>query len=91
MRYGSNAIASQLDAMKAEGVTRVLVVPAYPQYSATTTASVFDAVYDWAQQTRTMPELRFVNHYHDHPGYIAALAASVRAPLDASTVRPTSW
>jgi protoporphyrin/coproporphyrin ferrochelatase len=78
MRYGSTSIASQLDALKAEGVTRVLVVPAYPQYSATTTASVFDAVYHWAQRTRALPELRFVNHYHDHPAYIAALAASVQ-------------
>ncbi|WP_296507617.1 ferrochelatase [Rhodoferax sp.] len=77
MRYGSTNIASQLSAMKAEGVTRVLVVPAYPQYSATTTASVFDAVYAWAATTRSIPELRFVNHYHDHGGYISALAASV--------------
>jgi len=78
MRYGSTSIASQLDAMKAEGVTRVLVVTAYPQYSATTTASVFDAVYQWAQATRAIPELRFVNHYHDHADYIAALASSVQ-------------
>jgi ferrochelatase len=78
MRYGSTSIASQLDALKAEGVTRVLVVPAYPQYSATTTASVFDAVYGWAQRTRALPELRFVNHYHDDAGYIAALAASIQ-------------
>ncbi len=77
MRYGSTSIPSQLDAMKAEGVTRVLVVTAYPQYSATTTASVFDAVYQWAQATRAIPELRFVNHYHDHADYIAALASSV--------------
>jgi len=78
MRYGSTSIASQLDAMKAAGVTRILVVTAYPQYSGTTTASVFDAVYTWAQGTRALPELRFVNHYHDHPGYIAALAAKVQ-------------
>ena len=78
MRYGSTSIASQLDALKAEGVTRVLVVPAYPQYSATTTASVFDAVYSWAARTRALPELRFVNHYHDDDGYIAALANSVQ-------------
>jgi ferrochelatase len=77
MRYGSTSIASQLDAMKADGVTRVLVLPAYPQYSATTTASVFDAVYAWAQRTRFLPEFRFINHYHDHPDYIDALAASV--------------
>ncbi len=77
MRYGSTSIGSQLDALKAEGVTRVLVVPAYPQYSAATTASVFDAVYSWAQRTRTLPELRFVNHYHDDGDYIAALTARI--------------
>jgi len=77
MRYGSTSIASQLDALKADGVTRVLVLPAYPQYSATTTASVFDAVYLWAQKTRSIPELRFVNHYHDEAKYIAALSSSL--------------
>ena len=78
MRYGSTSIASQLDALKAEGVTRILIVPAYPQYSGTTTASVFDAVYAWAQKCRALPEFRFINHYHDDPGYIVALAASVK-------------
>ena len=78
MRYGNPSIASQLDALKAEGATRVLILPAYPQYSATSSASVFDAVYAWAAKTRCIPELRFVNHYHDHPGYIQALAASIR-------------
>jgi ferrochelatase len=77
MRYGSTSIASQLDALKADGVTRILVLPAYPQYSATTTASVFDAVYLWAQKTRSIPELRFVNHYHDEAKYIAALSSSL--------------
>ena len=78
MRYGSQAMATELDALKAQGVTRVLIVPAYPQYSATTTASLFDAVYTWAAKVRNLPELRFVNHYHDHPHYIAALANSVQ-------------
>lgn len=77
MRYGSTSIASQLDAMKADGVTRVLILTAYPQYSATTSASVFDAVYAWAQKTRALPELRFVNHYHDDSAYIGALAARI--------------
>ena len=78
MRYGSNSIASQLDALKAAGTTRVLILPAYPQYSATSTASVFDAVYAWAGQVRTIPELRFVNHYHDDSRYIGALALSIQ-------------
>ena len=79
MRYGSPSIAEQLDKFKAQGVTRVLIVPAYPQYSGTSTASVFDAVYDWARQARNIPELRFINHYHDDPGYIAALARRIRS------------
>ena len=79
MRYGSDAIPDVLDELKSQGVTRVLVLPAYPQYSATTTASVFDAVYTWGLRTRQLPELRFVNHYHDHPGYIQALAAKIQA------------
>lgn len=78
MRYGRTSIASQLDALKAEGATRVLVLTAYPQYSATTTASVFDAVYAWASRQRLIPELRFVNHFHDEPLYIEALSKRIR-------------
>jgi ferrochelatase len=77
MRYGSGAIPQVLDELKAAGATRILILPAYPQYSATTTASVNDAVFQWAQQVRALPELRFVSHYHDDPGYIAALAKRV--------------
>jgi protoporphyrin/coproporphyrin ferrochelatase len=78
MRYGNPSIASQLDALKAEGFTRILILPLYPQYSGTTSASVFDAVYAWAGKVRAVPELRFVNHYHDHAGYIEALVQRVR-------------
>ena len=78
MRYGNPSIASQLELLKELGVTRVLIMPAYPQYSATTTASVFDAVYTWAAKVRRLPEFRFVNHYHDDPGYINALASSIQ-------------
>ncbi|MDD5334931.1 MAG: ferrochelatase [Rhodoferax sp.] len=78
MRYGSTAIAQQLDALKAEGCTRILILPAYPQYSATTTASLFDAVYLWTAKVRNLPELRFVNRYHDDPGYIKALSSNIQ-------------
>jgi len=78
MRYGQPSIASQLQALQAEGVQRILVLPLYPQYSATTTASVVDDVTAFTQRTRRLPELRFVNSYHDHPAYIGALAQSVR-------------
>jgi ferrochelatase len=78
MRYGQPAIAGELDALRAQGCTRILVFPAYPQYSAATTASVLDDVGHWVRRTRRVPELRFVNHYHDDAGYIEALAAQVR-------------
>lgn len=74
MRYGAPSIDAQLDALQAEGVTRVLVLQAYPQYSATTTASVVDAVNAWQARARKQLELRFVNDYHDDAGYIDALA-----------------
>lgn len=79
MRYGNPSISSVMDALRAEGVTRVLVLPLYPQYAAATTASVADKVLQWATQARRMPELRFINEYADDPGYIAALAERVQA------------
>ena len=79
MRYGNPSIPAVLDELKAEGMKRVLIVPAYPQYSGTTTASVFDAAALWGLNSRNLPEFRFVNRYHDDPGYIEALAKRVRA------------
>jgi ferrochelatase len=78
MRYGQPSIGAQLDALKSEGVDRILIVPAYPQYSGTTTASIIDAVGSWAQRARHVPELRFINRYHDERGYIDALARNVQ-------------
>jgi ferrochelatase len=78
MRYGNPSIAEGLQALREAGARRVLVLPLYPQYSATTTASIFDAVAGELQRWRWLPELRFVNHYHDDPAYIQALAGSVR-------------
>jgi protoporphyrin/coproporphyrin ferrochelatase len=78
MRYGNPSVAGVLDALKAEGATRILVLPMYPQYSGPTTASAIDAVAAWTAQVRHLPELRFVNRYHDDPGYIEALAQRVR-------------
>ena len=78
MRYGQPAIAAQLQALQKQGIDRVLILPLYPQYSSTTTASVVDDVYAWLGKQRRLPELRFVNSYHDHPAYISALADSVR-------------
>lgn len=77
MRYGSPSIPDVLSQLKADGYERILILPAYPQYSATTTASNFDAVTAHYQQTRNIPELRFIKNYHDHPAYIQALKTSI--------------
>jgi protoporphyrin/coproporphyrin ferrochelatase len=74
MRYGNPPIARELDALADAGATRILVLSAYPQYSGTTTASVIDAVAQWTRTRRHVPELRFVNRYHDDRGYLQALA-----------------
>lgn len=79
MRYGNPSIPSQLAALKARDVTRILVLSAYPQYSGTTTASVIDAVNAWTAGERSIPELRFVNRYHDDRGYVQALAAKIES------------
>jgi ferrochelatase len=78
MRYGQPSVPAVLDALRAEGATRVLVLPLYPQFAAATTASVSDAVMQWALQARRVPELRFVAEYHDDPGYVGALADRLR-------------
>jgi protoporphyrin/coproporphyrin ferrochelatase len=77
MRYGNPSIGSVLDQLHGEGARRILVVPLYPQYSATTTASVIDAVQHWSKRIRHLPEFRFVNRFHDDEGYIAAVARRV--------------
>jgi len=77
MRYGEPSISSALDALKLEGADRILVLPLYPQYAASTTASLGDGVAAWMRAVRNVPELRFVKHYHDDAAYIAALAKRV--------------
>ena len=79
MRYGNPSIPSVLAQLRTQRVERLLVLPMYPQYSATTTATVFDAVHRVLAQTRNVPEVRWVKHFHDQPAYIDALAAQVRA------------
>ncbi|HSI49513.1 MAG TPA: ferrochelatase [Ideonella sp.] len=79
MRYGNPSIPAALQALHDQGVDRILVLPAYPQYSGATTASTVDKVAEWTRRTRRLPALRFITQYHDDPGYIQALASSVRA------------
>ena len=78
MRYGEPSIPGTLARLKAEGCERVLVLPMYPQYAASTTASMLDEVGGFLRRVRNVPEIRLVKHFHDHPLYIAALANLVR-------------
>lgn len=77
MRYGNPSIESGLEKLRAANAERLLVFPLYPQYSAATTASTFDAVAAVLQKWRWIPEMRMINHYHDNPDYIAAMANSI--------------
>jgi len=78
MRYGNPSLKSALQSLQQQGCTKILVLPLYPQYSATTTASTFDALFDALKSWRRMPALRTIDCYHDRPAYIEALAVSVR-------------
>ena len=77
-RYSKPRIRDGLRQLRDAGVSRVLVFPLFPQYSSTTTASIYDAVFDELKQWRHVPELRIVQHYHTHPRYIDAVANAVR-------------
>jgi ferrochelatase len=78
MRYGNPSIESALEELKQKKVRRLLVIPLYPQYSATTTGSTFDEVTRVLQSWRWIPEFRFVNHYHTNINYISALVNSIQ-------------
>ncbi len=77
MSYQGPSIAAVIGDCQRRGIDDIVVLPLYPQYSATTTAVVFDQVTRHLLTVRSWPELHLVRDYHDHPGYIAALAASV--------------
>ncbi len=78
MSYGQPSLESALDKLHTQNARRLIVLPLYPQYSGTTTGSVFDAVTTALARRRWLPEFRFINHYHDAPGYIAAQAQNIR-------------
>lgn len=79
MRYGKPGIAETMARMQKEGCDRILVVPLYPQYSATTTGTVGDAVARYLSDVVWQPSVRTLPPFHDEPAYIEALAASARA------------
>jgi ferrochelatase len=77
MTYGNPGIEQAMRRFSEQGVQRLLVLPLYPQYCSATTGSVWDGVTRALRRYRTLPEFRFVNDYHDDPGYIDALAARI--------------
>jgi ferrochelatase len=78
MTYGNPSIASAVQSFAEQGVTKLIVLPLYPHYCSSTTGSVFDATQRALQRWRCLPEIRFVNDYHDDAGYIDALTAKIR-------------
>ncbi len=78
MSYGEPSLAYAWQQLSSQGISEVLLLPLYPQYSSTTTASVFDG---WSQvmaREHRLPDLHFVSDYHDHPNYIEGLSQSIR-------------
>jgi ferrochelatase len=88
MRYGHPGIAAALDVMVAEGCTRILAAPLYPQYCAATTATANDAVFGALARMRWQPALRTLPPYYENPLYIGALAANLRRQLDSLEFEP---
>ncbi len=79
MTYGNPSISGALNRLKEKNCQRILIVPLFPQYAASSTAPVFDQVFAELQQMRNLPALRTIKNFHDHAGYIKALAASINA------------
>jgi ferrochelatase len=78
MRYGNPSMRSALRELAEKGCRRILLLPLYPQYAAVTSGSTFDALATEVTAWRWVPEMRILQHYHDEPGYIRSLAASIR-------------
>lgn len=88
MRYGRPAIAERIDALFAQGCTRLLIAPLYPQYCAATTATALDEAFRHLRRMRWVPTVRTLEPYYDAPAYIEALAESVRVALAALPFAP---
>ncbi len=78
MTYGNPGMASVLEGLSAEGVEHIVVLPLFPQFSATSSAPVYDAVQRWTATKRNLPTLTIIKDYFAHPAYIQALAQSVK-------------
>ncbi|HZY87215.1 MAG TPA: ferrochelatase, partial [Gemmataceae bacterium] len=81
MQIGNPPVAEAVQGLIARGVERLIVLPMYPQYSATTTASATDVLFQALMRQRRVPALRVVPPYYDHPAYLDALTAIIREDL----------
>ena len=88
MRYGNPAIGPAIERLKDQGCDRILLFPLYPQYAAATVATAYDKAFDHLKTMRWQPAVRAVPPYHDHPGYIDALARSVRTHMEGLDWKP---
>lgn len=88
MRYGTPNIEEKMTKMRLAGCTKIVVLPLYPQYSAVTTASVYDAVFDTMKKMRWMPSIRMIDPYYDHPTYIETISNSIRQHLSDRETQP---
>ena len=96
MTYGSPSIASAIEQFEGEGIDRIVIVPMFPQFSSTTTASIYDAVYDAAggrrhARKRSIPTLRFIAPYYDQPDFIESLQARLWDTLDGLNEAPDKF
>ncbi len=82
MGYGTPSVGDALAELRSKSCRRIVVLPLYPQYSGTTTGSTFDALFAELRSWRWVPEVRTINAYHDDPGYVAAIASSIRELWD---------
>jgi len=78
MTYGDQSLANSVQSLRESGVKKIVILPLFPQYSASTTAAVYDQLAELVKKYRHIPDIRVVHHYYDSPAYIAALAHSVR-------------
>ncbi len=78
MNIGKPSVATVIEKMQAQGCERILIIPLFPQYAASSTAAAMDNVFSVLNRMRNLPSIRTIKQYHDHPGYIAALKQNVR-------------
>ncbi len=83
MNIGKPSVATVMARMQEQGCERILIIPLFPQYAASSTAAAMDNVFSVLNRMRNLPSIRTVKQYHDHPGYIAALAQNVKDYWDA--------